>query len=106
MVEYNLSLDQVFGSLADPTRRDILRRTALSELSVSEIAAVYDMSLAAVSKHLRILQQAGLVVKRRRGKQQLVQAAPLATSDAREYLDQYAALLNERLDKLEQYING
>jgi DNA-binding transcriptional ArsR family regulator len=106
MVEYNLSLDEVFGALADPTRRDILNRTALSELTVGEIAAVYDMSLAAVSKHLKVLRQAGLIVRRRRGKQLLVQAAPLATSDAKEYLEQYAALLNERLDKLEQYING
>lgn len=106
MVEYNLTLDQVFGSLSDPTRRDILKRTALSELSVSEIAAVYDMSLAAVSKHLKILERARLVVKRRRGKQLLVRAAPLATGDAREFLEQYAALLNERMDALEQYING
>jgi DNA-binding transcriptional ArsR family regulator len=96
MVEYSLSLDEVFGSLADPTRRDILQRTALSELSVSEIAKSYDMSLAAVSKHLKILEKATLVVKRRRGKQQLVQASPLALKDVTDYVEQYGRLLNDR----------
>ena len=104
MVEYSLSLDEVFGSLADPTRRDILSRTSLSELSVSEIAAPYDISLAAVSKHLKILEKAKLIVKRRRGKQYLVQAAPFAFKDAAEYLEQYGKLLNERMDSLENYI--
>ncbi len=89
MVEYSLQLDSVFGSLADSTRRDILRRVARSELSVSEIAHSYDISLAAVSKHLKILEQAKLVIKRRRGKQQLVQAAPKTLTDAEKYLEQY-----------------
>ncbi|HYH36219.1 MAG TPA: metalloregulator ArsR/SmtB family transcription factor [Candidatus Saccharimonadales bacterium] len=104
MVEYTLSLDDVFGSLADPTRRDILQRVSLSELSVSDIAAPYDISLAAVSKHLKILEKAKLVMKRRRGKQYLVQASPLAFKDATDYLEQYAQLLNERMDSLENYL--
>lgn len=105
MVEYSLSLDEVFGSLADPTRRDILNRTALSELSVSEIAQPYDISLAAVSKHLKILEKARLVIKRRKGKQLLVQASPGALKDANEYLEYYAGLLKQRMDSLENYLN-
>jgi DNA-binding transcriptional ArsR family regulator len=104
MVEYSLSLDEVFGSLADPTRRDILNRTSLSELSVNEIAQPYDISLAAVSKHLKVLEQARLIVKRRRGKQFLVQAAPFALKDATDYLERYGKQLNDRLDSLENYL--
>jgi DNA-binding transcriptional ArsR family regulator len=104
MVEYSLQLDSIFGSLADSTRRDILRRVARSELSVSEIAHSYDISLAAVSKHLKILEQAKLVVKRRRGKQQLVQAAPKTLADAEKYLEQYRQMWEERLDALDEYL--
>lgn len=105
MVEYTLSLDEIFGSLADSTRRDILNRTALSELSVSEIALPYDISLAAVSKHLKILEKAKLIVKRRRGKQLLVQATPLAVKDATDYLEEYGRLFSERMDALENYLS-
>ncbi len=89
MVEYTLQLDSVFGSLADPTRRDILRRVARSELSVSEIANSYDISLAAVSKHLKVLEKAKLITKRRRGKQQLVRTTSGTLAAAERYLEQY-----------------
>lgn len=105
MVEYTLQLDSVFGSLADPTRRDILRRVARCELSVSEIANSYDISLAAVSKHLKVLEKAKLVIKRRRGKQQLVRATPQTLADAERYLEQYRQIWEERLDALEDYLN-
>lgn len=95
MVEYTLDLDSVFGSLADPTRRDILQRVARSELSVSEIAEPYDLSLAAVSKHLKDLQKAGLVVKRRKGKQRLVAMAPEALAPAADYLASYRGQWDE-----------
>jgi DNA-binding transcriptional ArsR family regulator len=105
MVEYTFSLDSVFGSLADPTRRDILQRIASAELSVSEIAEPYDLTLAAVSKHLKILEKARLVVKRRQGKQQLVSLSPYAFKDAAEYMDFYKKLLKERMDSLEEFLN-
>jgi DNA-binding transcriptional ArsR family regulator len=76
MVKYSSELDDVFGALADPTRRDILRRVTCSELTVSEIANPYDMSMAAVSKHLKVLEQAGLITKRKKGKKHLVRAVP------------------------------
>lgn len=104
MVEYTLRLDDIFGSLADSTRRDIVRRVSQHELSVSEIAAPYDVSLAAISKHLKILEQARLIIKRRRGKQHLVRAAPSALETAADYLKQYEVLWNQRLDRLEQYL--
>lgn len=104
MVEYTLTLDSIFGSLADPTRRDILKRVAKRELSVSEVARPYDLTLAAVSKHLKILERAKLIIKRRRGKQQLVQLSPTAFKDAANYLKHYEVLWNERFDALEKYL--
>lgn len=104
MVEYAAQLDDVFGSLADPTRRDILKRVATKELSVSEIAGPYKISLAAVSKHLKVLERARLIVKQRRGKQQFVSLSPSAFIDADAYLDFYKSLSIERHESLERFL--
>lgn len=106
MVEYSMQLDNVFGSLADPTRRDILSRLQLGELNVSEIASVYDVSLAAISKHLKILEQARLIRKRRQGKERLVSLEPATMRQAAEYLQQYEQLWNDRLDRLDEFLKG
>jgi DNA-binding transcriptional ArsR family regulator len=106
MVEYVFSLDNVFGALADPTRRDILSRVASADMSVGEIADHYHLTFAAVSKHLKVLERAKLIIKRRRGKQQMVSLAPQAFADAAEYLDWYKKTWENRLDNLEQYLNG
>jgi len=103
MVDYitSLSIDNIFASLADATRRDIIRRVIPSELTVSEIAEAYDMSLAAISKHLKILEKAQLISKRRQGKRQLVRAVPSTVKTAEEYLQAYEQLWNRRFDTLE-----
>jgi DNA-binding transcriptional ArsR family regulator len=104
MVEYTLSLDSIFGSLADPTRRDILQRVAGQELTVGEIAQPYDMSLAAISKHLKVMERAKLIIKRRKGKEQMVRLAPRAFADASEYLEWYKQRWESRFDSLENYL--
>lgn len=104
MVEYTLQLDSIFSSLADSTRRDILRRVAEAELTVGEIAQPYDMSLAAISKHLKILETARLIIKRRQGKQQLVSASPETFRQAAAYLGSYEEFWNDRHDTLEQLL--
>lgn len=104
MVEY--TLDNTFGALADPTRRDILTRVARVEMSVGQLAKNYDLSFAAVSKHLKVLEKARLVVKRRKGKEQLVSLAPKAFADAAEYLEWYKQTMEVRLDALEIYLSG
>ena len=78
MVKYNL--DRTFAALADPTRRAILARLSEGHATVGELAEPFDMSLPAVSKHLKVLQQAGLIERRRDGRTQIcaVQAAPAA----------------------------
>jgi len=102
MVEYKL--DTIFGSLSDPTRRDILHRVSSQEMTVSEIASAYDMSLAAVSKHLKILKKAGLLTKRRQGKHFFVRATPNTLKAATDYLRSYEQLWNARFDALEKYL--
>ncbi len=98
------NLNDAFGSLADPTRRDILKRVAHHELSVSEIAHSYDMSIAAISKHLMILEKAKLVKKRRAGKQQLITLSPIAFKNTAAYLDNYKKFWEGQLDSLERYL--
>jgi len=104
MVEYTLQLDSVFASLADPTRRDILARVARCELSVGELVENYSMSFAAISKHLKVMERAKLVVKRKDGKKHMISLAPHALMSADEYLEQYRSMWQSRYDKLEKLI--
>jgi DNA-binding transcriptional ArsR family regulator len=105
MVEYALNLDSIFSSLADPIRRDILNRVRYGELNVSEIASPYPVSLAAISKHLKILERAQLITKRKQGKEQLVTISPAALKQADDYIEQYTSLWNDRFDRLETFLN-
>ena len=104
MVEQNTYLDGLFGSLADPIRRDILRRLINAQFTISQIATEYNISFAAVAKHLHVLEKAKLIVKKRRGKEQVVSIAPQALHDASYYLKQYEALWNQRFDALDNVL--
>jgi len=104
MVDHDARLDSIFGSLADTTRRDILRRVARQEMSVGEIAAPYDISLAAVSKHLVVLEKARLVTKRREGKLQVVSLRAAALTDAAKQIERWRDIWESRLDRLEKYL--
>jgi DNA-binding transcriptional ArsR family regulator len=108
MVEYNATyLDNIFLSLADPTRRDILSRLTKGEvLSIGEIADHYNLTFAAISKHLKVLEKARLVAKDRKGLKQMVRICPETLHDADTYLKQYEALWKQRFDRLEQLINN
>jgi DNA-binding transcriptional ArsR family regulator len=93
-------VDELFHALADATRRDILRRCADGEPSVSRLADVYPMSFAAVQKHVAVLQRAGLVTKERRGREQIVHTAPRAVSAARRALDELESAWRGRVDRM------
>jgi len=101
MVEQTIDLDTIFSSLADPTRRDILARVAGGEFSVGELVARYDMSFAAISKHLKVLERARLITKRKEGKKHMVSLAPGALKSADDYLEQYRMMWQSRHDKLD-----
>jgi len=104
MVEQNIYLDNLFGSLADPIRRDILRRLINGRYSIRQIAGNYEISFAAVAKHISVLEKAALIMKERKGKEQIVSIAPQALEDASKYLAQYEALWNYRFDKLDDVL--
>ena len=93
-------LDRVFRALADATRRDLLRRSADGELSVSRLADGYAMSFAAVQKHVAVLERAGLVTKARNGREQLVRTDPAAVGRARQALDELEAAWRGRVDRM------
>lgn len=94
-------IDRVFHALADATRRDIVRRTLVAEQSVTQLAAAYAMSFAAVSKHIAVLAEARLITKRAEGRVRLVRADPAALARARELLRSYEDLWRGRIDRLD-----
>jgi DNA-binding transcriptional ArsR family regulator len=93
-------VDRVFHALADATRRDIVVRTLQAEHSVSALARLYPMSFAAVHKHVAVLEQAQLVTKRRRGREQLVAGNIAAIRGASDLLDELEALWRARIDRM------
>jgi len=97
-------LSATFSALADPTRRAILARLMAGECSVTELAEPFAMSLPAVSKHLRVLEEAGLIARRRQAQFRhcRLEAAPL--QQASDWMELYRHLWEERLDRLEQYL--
>lgn len=88
-------------ALADSTRRSILAQVSKAEMSISEIAAAYSLTFAAVSKHIMVLQKANLITKRRHGKEQIVIIVPETLELAREQIENYAKLWSDRFDRLE-----
>jgi DNA-binding transcriptional ArsR family regulator len=97
-------LSATFAALADPTRRAILARLALGEASVSELAEPFDMSMPGVSKHLKVLEKAGLVTRGREAqwRPRRLDAAPLKEIDA--WLDHYRRLWEQSFDRLDDYL--
>src|SRR5262245_66123083 len=97
-------LSATFSARADPTRRAILARLASGELSVTELAEPFDMSLPAVSKHLKVLERAGLIARNREAQWRRcrLEASPLR--DVSAWIDQYREFWEERLDRLEAYL--
>lgn len=97
-------LDQVFHALADATRRDILLRIGKGTENVSDIASHYRMSLPAVSKHLGVLERAGLLVRRKKGRERRCHVEPDRLKDALSWLEFYSRFWDERLDNLKQLL--
>ena len=100
----NDPISSTFAALADPTRRAILARLALGETSVTQLAEPFEMSLPAVSKHLKVLERAGLIARGREAQWRpcRLQAAPL--KDAAEWIEHYRQFWEESFDRLEDYL--
>ncbi len=94
-------VDRIFAALADATRRDIVRRTLVEEASISQLAAAYAMSFAAVQKHIAVLEGAGLVSKHPRGRERIVRGNPERIRRAQALLERYEQLWRARIDRLD-----
>jgi DNA-binding transcriptional ArsR family regulator len=97
-------LSTTFAALADPTRRAILARLVLGETSVTELAEPFDMSLPAVSKHLKVLERAGLIVRGRAAQWRPCRIEPRALKDVDEWLEDYRRFWEQSLDRLGDYL--
>lgn len=94
-------VDRIFRALADSTRRDILRRTMAGEASVSALANEYDMSFAAVQKHVAVLEGAGLVTKHPHGRERIIRGNPEAVTRAQQLLGSYEQIWRARIGALD-----
>lgn len=94
-------LDATFHALADPTRRGMLASLALGEKSIGALAEPFAMSFAGASKHVRVLEDAGLVARRKAGRMQLCRLVPEPLAEAEQWLKQWEGFWSDRLDRLE-----
>jgi DNA-binding transcriptional ArsR family regulator len=107
MVPYAMTADRLsstFAALADPTRRAILARLALGETSVLKLAEPFEMSLPAVSKHLKVLERAGLITRGRDAQMRPCRIDARALKEADDWLEEYRRLWEQRLDRLDDYL--
>jgi DNA-binding transcriptional ArsR family regulator len=97
-------LDHTFAALADPTRRAILARLTLGEATVGELAEPFDISLPAISRHLKVLETADLISREKRAQQRVCRLKPEALKTASEWIEQNRRMWEERFDRLDAYL--
>jgi DNA-binding transcriptional ArsR family regulator len=97
-------VDRIFRALSDATRRDILRRTMAGEASVSQLAAAYEMSFAAVQKHVAVLEGAGLVTKQPHGRERIIRGNPETIRQAQALLDRFEDIWRSRIARLDELL--
>jgi DNA-binding transcriptional ArsR family regulator len=105
MVNYSpIVLDRTFGALADPTRRAIIQRLAQGEYSVTELAKPFEMSLPAISKHVRILEKAGIMVRQKTGRTFRCRLQPAPLEEATQWVEQHRQFWEKQLDSLAAFL--
>ncbi len=106
MVKYSeQNLDLIFGALSDPTRRKILEKLSSDELMVTEIASDFAISLPAVSKHLKVLEKAGIINRSKEGKVHKISVRKDSMDDAWKWIEQNKVIWEKRFDSLDKYLN-
>ncbi len=108
MVAHTLSddeVDRIFRALADRTRRDIVRRTLTAQASISELAKDYDMSFAAVQKHVAVLEAADLVTRTPKGRERMIHGNPEAIQRAQRLLSHFETVWRERINRLDTLLS-
>jgi len=99
-----MQLDQTFGALADPTRRAILGRLTLGEATVGELAEPFEISLPAISRHLKVLETADLIVREKRAQRRVCRLKPEALKTASDWIEQNKRMWEQRFDRLDAYL--
>jgi DNA-binding transcriptional ArsR family regulator len=99
-----MNLDATFAALADPTRRAILARLALGQASVTDLAKPFAMTMPAVSKHLKVLERAGLIARSREAQWRPCRIEPRALREVDDWLDHYRRFYDESFDRLDAYL--
>ena len=99
-----MNLDATFAALADPTRRAILARLSRGEMTVQDLAEPFAMSLPAISKHLKVLERAGLISRSREAQWRPCRIEPRALKDVDDWLDRYRRFYDESFDRLDSYL--
>ena len=99
-------LDATFHALADPTRRGMLASLALGEKSIGELAEPYKMSFAGASKHVKVLEEAGLIARRKQGRTHLISSEAKPLEEAERWLRQWEKFWSSRLDRLEALLEA
>ena len=100
------SLSTTLAALADPTRRAILARLATGEATVNQLAEPFDISLPAISRHLKVLQKAGLISQGREAQWRPCRITPAPLEEVVDYVEEYRELWERKLDRLEDYLSG
>ena len=100
------SLNKVFSALSDPTRRGMLAQLASGESNVSSLADQYEISQPAISKHLRVLEDAGLITRKKHGRQNIVRVNPKPIEEAETWIGHYARFWRQQFDDVEQYLEA
>jgi DNA-binding transcriptional ArsR family regulator len=104
MVQYSDGLDESFGALADRTRRGILERLGVREASISELAEQFGMTLTGMKKHVRVLEEAGLVTTEKVGRVRMCRIGPRRLADETAWIARYQQMLEARLDRLGEFL--
>lgn len=104
MVNYGISLNATFAALSDPTRRAIMERLAQGTRKVSDLAAPFDMSLPAISKHLKVLERAGLIKRSKVGREHLIDVDAQPLEEAQDWIAMYAKFWEQQFDSLDRFL--
>ena len=103
MVQYQ-PVDRTLAALADPTRREVLERLGRGSATITELAEPYGISLTGMKKHVRVLEDAGLVATEKVGRTRRCSLGPRRLEDVQQWIDSYRRMLNERLDRFEELL--
>ena len=104
MVQYGAGLDRAFAALSDPTRRGILLRLGKGNASITDLAGRFDMTLTGIKKHVRVLEDAGLVTTEKVGRVRTAKLGPRRLEDEAAWIETYQQMLNDRLNRLEEFL--